>query len=261
MSETQLEIRRMVRGDAEKLLKMCESFVQDYVGPLERNIKFYQRTARKKDNLLWVAANKKGQIVGYILAFYNKRRKMGIITEIVVDPSLDFVSVAKVLVEKVYCILVEKGAATIQALTMLNPKYSQIFPDMGFFRVEKQDVFMFATNNVPRFLDEVKPILATRLKKVQGWNGTLELRCDEHSIFYKKNGDEVQLYDWTNQDVDCRILIDEYTLASVLLGVTDGEAALINKKIQVETSLSKSKSKELLVNLFPKRQFLAFNFW
>jgi len=261
MSKTQLEIKRMVRGDAEQLLKMHERFVQDYVGPLERNVKFYQRAARRKDGLRWVAANKKGQIVGYILAFHNKRRRLGVITEIVVDPSLDFVSVAKVLVEKVYSLLVEKGAATIQAPTTLNPKYSQIFPDMGFFKVEIQDVFMFATNNVPRFLGEIKPIITARLKKVQGWNGTLELRCREHSVFFKKDGDKVQLYDWTNYDVDCRILMDEYTLAAVLLGVSDVETAHDDGKVQVETSLSKSKTKELLVNLFPKRQFLAFNFW
>jgi predicted acetyltransferase len=261
MNKTQLEIRQMVRSDAEQLHKLCESFVQDYVGPLERNVKFYQRIARKKDGLRLVVINAKGEIAGYVIASYFKGRRMGRINEIVVDPSLDFVFIARLLVEKVYNILVEKGAATIQAPTMRNPKYAQIFPNMGFFKVETQLVFMFATNNVPRFLDEIKPIIANRLKKVQDWNATLEIRCREHSLFFEKEGEKIHLYDWTNRDIDYRILMDEHTLAAVLLGVTEAETAKKDGKVQIETSLSEREVRELLVSLFPKRQFLAFNFW
>jgi hypothetical protein len=261
MSETQLEIRRMVREDAEQLHNLCERFAQEYVGPLERNVKFYHRAARKKDGLHLVVINPKGQIVGYIIASYFKGRRMGRINEIVVDPSLDFVFIAGLLVEKVYNILVEKGAASIQAPTMLNPKYAQIFPNMGFFKVETRDVFMFATNNVPRFLDEIKPIIANRLKKIQDWNGTLEIKCREHSLLFEKEGEKIHLYDWTNRDIDCRILMDEHTLTAVLLGVTEVETAQNDRKFLIETSLSERKVRELLVSLFPKRQFLAFNFW
>jgi N-acetylglutamate synthase-like GNAT family acetyltransferase len=217
--------------------------------------------ARKKDGLRLVAINSKGQIVGYIIAFYFKGRRMGRINEIVVDPSLDFGSVARPLVEKVYNTLVEKGAASIHAPTMLNPKYVQVFPDMGFFKVETQDVFMFAINNVPRFLEEIKPIIANRLKKIQDWNGTFELKCREHSLFFEKKGEKIRLYDWTDHNIDYRILMDEHTLAAVLLGVTEVETAQKDGKIQIETSLSERKAKDLLVELFPKQQFLAFNFW
>jgi predicted acetyltransferase len=261
MNKTRLEIRQMVRKDAEQLHKLCESFVQDYVGPLERNVKFYQRLARKKDGLNLAVINPKGQIVGYIIASYFKGRRMGRINEIVIDPSLDFVFVATLLVERVYNILVEKGAAAIQAPTMLNPKYAQIFLNMGFFKVETQDVFMFATNNVPRFLDEIKPVIANRLRKIQDLNGTLEIKCREHSLFFEKEGEKIHPYDWTNRDMDYRILMDEHTLAEVLLGVTEVENAQNDGKISIETSLSERKVGELLVNLFPKRQFLAFNFW
>jgi len=256
-----LEIRQMVQGDAQQLLKLHASFTQEYVGPLEREVEYYRRAARKKDGLRWVAVNQKGQIVGYVMAFYLKRRRFGRIFEIAVDPNLDFGSVARMLVEKVHNILVEKGVATIQAPTMLNPNYERVFPDMGFFKVEMQEVFMVAINNIPRFLDEIKPIMVNRLKKVQGWNGTLELKCGEHSTFFKKDGDKIQTFDWTNHDMDYRILMDEYTLTAVLLGVTEYEAAYAEGKIQIKTVLSKGKAKELLGTLFPKRQFLAFNFW
>jgi N-acetylglutamate synthase-like GNAT family acetyltransferase len=261
MSKMGLEIRQMVRGDAEQLHKLHASFTQGYVGPLERDVKYYKRAARKKDGLRWVAINLKGQIVGYIMAFYLKRRRFGRIFEIAVDPNLDFSSVARILAEKVHNIFVEKGAATIQAPTMLNPNYEQVFPEMGFFKVEMQEVFMVAINNIPRFLDEIRPVMVSRLRKVQGWNGTLELKCGEHSAFLKKDCDKIQTFDWTNCNIDCRIIMDEYTLVAVLLGVIECESALSEGKIQVKTTLSKDKAKNILEILFPKRQFLAFNFW
>ncbi len=261
MSEAKLEIRQMIRGDAQQLLELHASFAQGYVGPLERNIKHYQRAAKRKDGLRLVAVNQKGQIVGYAMAYYQKRRRFGRIFEIAVDPNLDFGSVARKLVRKIHDVLVEKGAATIQAPTMLNPDYEQVFPDLGFFKVEMQEVFMVAINNVPRFLDEIKPIFVNRLKRVQGWDGTLELKCGEHSAFFRKDSDKIQTFDWTNHRMDCRILMDEHTLNVVLMGVIGCEDALAEGKIQIETALSKGKAKELLGTLFPKRQFLAFNFW
>lgn len=261
MSDVRLEIRQMFRGDAEHLNILCQKFIKEYVGPLERDVRFFQRATRKKDGLRWVAVNQKGQIVGYVIAAYLKGRRLGRIYEIVVDPSLDFGHVAKILVEKVYKFFVEKGAATIQAQTMLNPKFSQVFSEMGFFKIETQDVIMVAINNIPRFLDEIKPIITNRLKKFQEWNGTIELKCGEYGIFFKKDSEKIQTFDWTNHNIDCKIIMDEYTLTAVLLGVIECEAALSEGKIQVETALSKGKAKEMLGTLFPKYQFLAFNFW
>ncbi len=261
MSKAKLEIRQMVREDAQQLLELHARFSQVYVGPLERNAGHYQRAVRRKDGLAWVAVDQKGRIVGYITAVYVKKRRYGRIFELAVDPNMDFASVAKKLAEKVYGIMVERGAATIIAPTMVNPEFEKVFPDLGFFKIEMQEVFMVAVNNVPRFLDEISPILVKRLKKAQGWNGTLELKCGEHSAFFKKDGDNVQTFDWTNQDVDCRILINQYTLTEVLMGVTTCEDACAEGKIQVETAVSEGKAKELLRTVFPWRQFLAFNFW
>jgi len=132
---------------------------------------------------------------------------------------------------------------------------------MGFFKIEMQEVIMVAVNNVPRFLDEVGPIMTTRLKRLEGWDGTLELKCGENSAFYNKDSNSVQRFNWTNQEADCRIIMDQYTLVALLLGVTAYDDAYTEGKIQVEPSLSKGKVMEMLGILFPRHQFVAFNFW
>jgi len=261
MSKVKLEIRQMVREDAKELLELHASFSQQYVGPLERNIDHYHMAVRRKDWLSWVAVNQKGRIVGYITAVYLKKRRYGRIFEIAVDSNLDFSSVAGKLAKKVYDIMVEGNAATIVAPTMVNPDYEKVFSGMGFFKIEMQEVIMVAVNNVPRFLDEIGPVMTVRLKRLGGWNGTLELKCGERSAFYNKDGDSVQRFDWTNKDVDCRILMNQDTLMALLLGVTAYDDAYAEGKIQVEPALSKGKAKEILGTLFPRRQFLAFNFW
>ena len=261
MNDAKLEVRRMVREDAKELLELHARFSQQYVGPLERNVEHYRRAVRRKDWLSWVAVSRKGKIVGYITAVYMKKRRYGRIFDIVVDTNLDFGYVAKKLAEKVYDIMVEGNAANIVAPTMVNQGYEEVFPGMGFFKMEMQEVIMVAVNNVPRFLYEIRPIVTVRLKRLGGWNGTLELKCGEHSAFYHKDGDIVQRFDWTNQDVDCRILVDQHTLVALLLGVTTHEAAYAEGKIQVEPALSEGKVKEMLGTLFPRRQFVAFNFW
>lgn len=255
------QVRQMLREDAKQLQSLFERFASEYVGPLTRDIKFFRHVVRKKDELKWVALNQKEQIVGYVIASYDKRRRAGRINELVVDSKHDFSLAGKLLAEKVQNILIEKGAAVIHAYTMRNPDYSQVFPELGFLRIETRSLFMLAVNNVTRFLHEVKPIIAARLKRVREWNGILELRCGESSAYFKKVGDDVRLIDWTNCDVDYKIVMGANTLGEILLGATQSEEALKNGRIKVETSLSEDKAKDLAALLFPKRQFLAVNFW
>ncbi len=255
------QVRQMLREDAEQLQPLFERFALEHVGPLTRDIKFFRRAARKKDGLRWVALDEKEQVVGYIIASYNKRRKTGKINELVADSKYDFSLVSKLLVDKVQSVFASKGASIIRVSTMRNPMYSKIFPELGFFKAETHGLFMMAVNNVPRFVHEIKPIIASRLKRAQDWNGILELRCDKSSIYLKKAGEEVQQIEWTNLDVDYKITMRADTLSRILLGAIESREALKDGRIKVESSLPEDKAKELMALLFPKHQFLAANFW
>lgn len=261
MSKMQFQIRQMQQGDAEQLQRIYQCFVLNYVGPVARGLKVFRRMARKKDNLRWVALDEQEKIVGYILSTYMKGKRLGRINEIIVDPNYDFETVACLLVDKVYNIFLEKGAAVVHAASIRNPHYPQIFPKLGFFVVETDGVFMYTITDVAKFLDEITPIMVSRLKKMQDWNGWLQISCKGGSRFFRKDSEDVRSFMWTNYDVDCKISLKTDILASVLLGVVNAQEAWAGGIIKVETTLSKDKVNELLAALFPKKQFLALDYW
>lgn len=216
---------------------------------------------KKKDRLYWVALDKHGKIVGYLSSTYNKGRRQGIINEIVVDPAYDFKIVARPLVNKICDIFLEKNVASIHVATIRNPHYSKVFSNLGFFNVETDAVFMLAVHDIQRFLDEITPILVRRFGKLQNWDGWLQVSCGEHSKFFRKDSEKVQPFVWTNHEVDLKISLNADDLAGLFLGVITFQEALEEGKIKTETTLPKDKINKLLTVIFPKKQFLAFDFW
>ena len=257
----QLRIRQMQQDDTEQLQKIYKRFILNYAGPVASSLKRFRRIARKKDNLRWVALDGQGKIVGYISSTYVKGRRLGRINEIIVDQNYDFETVARLLVDKVYNIFLEKGAAVIHAASIRNPHYPQVFAKLGFFVVETDGTFMYTVTDVAKFLDEITPIIVRRLNKMRNWNGWLQISCKEGSRFFRKDSEDVQSFIWTNYDVNCKISLKADILASVLLGAVDIQEAWVGGIIIVEAKLHEDKVNELLAVLFPKKQFLALDYW
>jgi hypothetical protein len=251
----------MQRNDAEQLLKLYQQFALHYVGSAARTLKSFQRMARTKDNLGWVALAKQGKIVGYVSATYAKGRRAGRIHEIIVDPQLDFTTVACPLAEKVHDILTEKGAAIIQAASIRNPYYPQIFPKLGFFEVETDGIFMYAIIDTAKFLTQISPIIAHRLKQLPSFNGLLQITCEQNSAFFMKDEETVQSLLATNYNADCKILLTTNALLVLLLGMVDAQKVWTERMIIIETELSKQETNKLLSVLFPHCQFLALDYW
>ena len=256
-----LQIRQMQRNDTEQLLKLYQQFALHYVGSAARTLKSFQRMARTKDNLCWVALAKQGKIVGYISATYAKGRRAGRIHEIIVDPRLDFTTVACPLAEKVHNTLIEKGAAMIQAASIRNPYYPQIFPKLGFFEVETDGVFMYAIIDTAKFLTEVSPIIAHRLKQLPTFNGLLQITCEQNSAFFMKDEETVQSLLATNYKADFKILLTTDALLGILLGMADVQKAWTERMVTIETEFSKQETNKVLSVLFPRCQFLALDYW
>jgi len=247
--------------DAEELLKLYQQFTLNFVGSSARTLKTFQRIARRKDNLRWVVLDEQGKIIGYVNATYLKGRRLGRIHEIIVHPQQDFTTIAKLLAEKAYNTLTEKGAAVIQAYSIRNPHYPQIFPTLGFFGVETDGVFMYAVIDAARFLSEISPIIVRRLQRISNWNGLLQITCEENNAYFKKTKETVQTLYATNHKADCKILLTANTLANILLGMVDAQKALIDGAIRIETVLNKKETSKLLSAIFPKKQFLALDYW
>jgi hypothetical protein len=261
MNNMALHIRLMQSSDTEQLRRLYERFALNFVGSVKRQAKQFQSMTRKKDNLRWVALDEQGEIVGYISAAYTKGRRTGRIIEIVTDPKYDFETVARPLIDKIYSVFMEKGAAQIQVGTIQNSDYSKIFPKLGFWHIKTDGVFMYVITDIAKFLGEITPIIVQRLKRLSDWNGLLQISCENHGRLFKKEGEIVAAVSSTNHPLDCQITLPVNALTRLLLGATDIQKAFAENLIRVETTLPKKKTMELLDSLFPRKQFLALDYW
>jgi hypothetical protein len=257
----EMRIREIKKEDAQQLLSVYRRFAKEYVGLASRDIKTYKRLLRKKENMGWVALNQKGNLIGYVTARFDKRARHARIVEIVIDPDKDFEKIAKPLVNKAYNSLLEKNPAKITAGSIRNPNYTKIFPELGFFDIESTGVFMYTILDVPKFLAEISPILANRLKQLKQWKGLLQLQCEEHSLFIKKQQEKIEKLVWTNQIPNLKITLSRELLTKLLFGIADSVGFLKKGQLDVETTLNEKELSQILAVIFPKKQFLIMDFW
>ncbi len=257
----QTRIRGMRKEDAEQLLNVYSRFAKEYVGLASRDIKTYKRLLRRKENTGWVALNQKGNIIGYVTARFDKRKREARLREIVIDRDRDFEQIAEPLLDKAYRSLLRKNPAVISAGSIRNPHYAKIFPQLGFFDVESTGVFMYTILDIQKFLTEISPVLANRLKQLKKWNGLLQLQCEEHSLFIKKQQENTETLIWTNQKPDFKITLSRELLTKLLFGVADSVEFFRRGQLKVETTLNGKEASQILATVFPKRRFLIMDFW
>jgi hypothetical protein len=120
---------------------------------------------------------------------------------------------------------------------------------------------MYTVIDVTKFLDEISPLIVQRLKKMHDWNGQLQITCENVGKLYKKEGENVQALPPANRSVECSITVAADTLTGVLLGAVDAQKAWSDGVMKVQTRLTRTQINELLTTVFPKKQFLALDYW
>lgn len=256
-----LTTRLATRRDSEQMLELYNRFTEPFVGSAQRTLKNFSRMLQRKDILIYVALDGRSQIIGYVYARFEKRRRLGEFRDVVVDPAHDFEQVSKALVKKVNEAFLEKKASMIIAGTTRNPAYKKLFLPLGFFESESTDVFMYAVLNVPKFLDELSPVLVDRLGRVKGWIGRAQVECDGHSLFLEKTSKGVQQIVWTNEPVDFKLTLTRDLLTKLVFGVVDPVEAQDAKLLSVESASGSERANRLLRALFPRKQFLIMDHW
>jgi len=254
-------VRPANREDIPQMLQVYSNFTKQFVGSASRNTKPFQRMLRKKENINYVALSIENRIIGYVHARIDKRINRGEFSEIIVDPKHDFEQIAKQLVEKVNTAFMEKKVSSIIAGSNRNPAYEKLFPPLGFFESESNDVFMYAILNVQKFLNELSPVFINRLKQAGNWEGSVQIECEEHSLFLEKKSEDVQQIVWTNQPIDLKITLTRELLTKLIFGIADPVESHRNGQLKVESNQSLEKTYQLFEALFPKRQFLIMDYW
>jgi len=257
----QIQLREARREDIPQMLNVYNEFTNAFVGAASRDKEDFRRMLRKKDNINWVALDNQNSMIGYVHARLEKRINRGEFEEIVVDPKQDFEPVARALVEKVCNTFLEKKVTAIVAGSLRNPIYEKIFPALGFFESESMGVFMYTILDAQKFLNELAPIFADRLIKLEEWSGLTQIECEGHSVFLQKTRGKVEPIVWTNRTIDFKVNLTRDTLTKLVFGVADSGESLKTNQLMVETTLSQEETTQLLRALFPKKQFLIMDGW
>jgi N-acetylglutamate synthase-like GNAT family acetyltransferase len=257
----EFKVREATNHDRAQMLQVYSRFTKQFVGSTSRSLKSFTQLLSKKNNINYVASDSRSQVIGYVHAEIDKKNHEAEFSEIVVDPSCDFVQVANLLVDKVNKALSKRGVAVIFAGSIRNPAYDTIFPKLGFLESESMGVFMYAVLDVEKLLNELWPVFAARLKKVDNWSGLAQLECDGHSVFFQKAGNVVEPVIWTNQPVFFKVKLNTATLTKVVFGVTDALTCFKTGLMEIETKLDAKQMDKLLTVMFPRRQFLIMDHW
>jgi len=257
----EIQVREARKEDAQQMLTLYNSFAQQFVGLSSRDIRNYRRLLRRKERINWVAINKQGKMVGYASSRFDKGRREGRVEEIIVDSRHDFEKVAKPLVDKAYNTLIEKKPALIIAGSIRNPQHEKVLPALGFISFESTGVFMYSILNTQRFLNELAPVFANRLKRMERWRGLAQIECEGHSLFLQKTSEEIQQFVWTNQPIDFKVKLNKTVLTKLIFGIANPIGCFKNRELEVEATLGKEITSQLLGILFPQKQFLITDYW
>jgi N-acetylglutamate synthase-like GNAT family acetyltransferase len=256
-----LTIRHAKSEDAQAMLQVYNNFTKQFVGSASRSVSNFRTLLRGKDNINWAALDSQNRVVGYISTRLEKRVNRGEFREIIVDPKHDFEKVAKMLVEKACAFFTEKKVSSIRAGSLRNPAYETLFPKLGFFESEENDVFMYAILNVQKFLNEMSPVFINRLKQLQNWSGLAQLECEGQSLFLQKTAENVEPVVWTNQPVGFRISSTRELLTKLVFGIADPVELWRTGQLKMKSTESSERADLLLETMFPRLQFLIMDFW
>jgi hypothetical protein len=254
-------VRPACKEDGSGMLKVYESFTRQFVGSAARTVKSFQRMLRGKEKVNWVALDNRGRIIGYVSARLERQMNRGEFREVAVDLEHDFVEVAKPLVEKVQGVFMEKKVSALQTTSIRNPLFQKLFPEFGFFESDTLGVFMYVVLDSRKFLDEILPVLITRLKQLENWNGSVQIECEGHSILLHKTIEETRQETRTNQRIDIKAELNEALLTRLIFGIADPIEASQSGELKIETRLNKETSTRVLRRLFPRKQFLIMDYW
>ena len=255
------QLREAKREDIPELLNLYNDYTKTFVGSASRTQENFRRFLRRKDNINWVAIDNEKHIVGFAHAHFEKRHNRGVFSDIIVHPDYDFEQVAKPLAEKIHEVFVKKKVTSLTAGSIRNPAFEKIFPALDFFESESMGVFMYVILDVQKFLNEMQPTFANRLKQLKERNALIQIECEGSSIFLQKTNEAVQPLVFSNQPIDFKVVLTRETLTKLVFGIADSVESLKTEQLKVESSLNQQETNHLLRTLFPKKQFLIMDYW
>lgn len=241
-----VRVRPYRPGDEAAMVRLFDACYQDkwaYV-PL--------RPQRLPPDRLAVLAHRRGRLVACVTAAVDGERAN--VLQIAVAESKDpkrRQGVAAALIGRFHRELDRRGVKNVhlysgghQLGTLLGP--------LGYRCRRAGGVVMFAMRDLPRYLEELKPLLQRRLKK-SGWTGTISLVAPGHKAALTIDGPRVTVHRRPPKRADMVLAGSDRAITRIAGGIATPFEEYLQLDLKI-TPMLNARTRELLETLLPKLQ-------
>jgi GNAT superfamily N-acetyltransferase len=230
-------------GAMVKLFNACYEGKWAYVPP---------RPRRLGPDKAAVLARRGGRLVAFAVASVTGERANAL--QLAVAESKDpkrRQGVAAALIGRLHSELERRGVKNIHLYcgehhlgTLLGPLGYRCRPTGG--------VVMFAMRDLPRYLEELKPLLQRRLEKA-GWTGTISLLSPTHKAALTIDGPRVTVHRQPPKRADITLAGSDRAITRIAGGIATPFEEYLQLDLKI-TPMLNARTRELLETLLPKLQ-------
>jgi GNAT superfamily N-acetyltransferase len=251
-----VKLRRMVDRD----LVAASRVLQDAYGDYYWVKRHWLRSVPLRDNELGIVAEKGGKIVGVIRGVLEHPDRQGKRTARIRQVAArggkpdETERIARALATRFAAEAKKGGATRVTAWSL--PEYDAVrhgFQAAGFSMHEDGSVELWRLNDLQRLLEEITPLLESRLKeKKRGdWCGTIAFRSPSHKAALRLDAGAVAVLSKPPNGADIGIETDDESLSLLLLGRRTAFESMLQTRLRFCPRANKDVT-TLVEALFPK---------
>jgi predicted acetyltransferase len=214
-----------------------------------------QRPYRRSEEAIALLAHRRGRLMGYVVA--GRSEKSARIEDIAALPDKKREDIVKALISHFHKVLLRRGLETV-SWWRWSQEFGGYLQSLGYRSRKTGGVSMFGIINLPRFFEEICPLLEKRLEG-QDWSGTIALEGEKHRAMLDIEKGRVRVAAGKPSRADIVIKGSDAAITRLVIGVQTAFEQLLQLDLKI-TPILNGQTKELLTKLFPKLES-ADDYW
>jgi len=236
-----VRVRGYRPGDEAAMANLFNACYGDTVGRSKR------RPARRSPGSIALLAYRGRKLVAYVTA--DAREDRAWIDELAVANCDDRDEVARYLLASLHGLFVRRGAKSV-SVRARGGLPTDLLQSLGYASRRSGGVSMFKLIDLPRFLEEITPLLERRIAK-NDWAGTIVLRGEEHRAALTIRKARVKVRPRLPARPDITLEGSDAAITRIVAGIHSPLEPYLQLDLRITPALN-SHVLELLETIFPR---------
>ena len=238
-----IRVRAYRPGDEVAMARLCNTCYGEFLGAEPR------RPERLWPGLTALVAHKGRKLVGFVQACADPGDARAWVEPLAVAPGKRREEIAAALMTRLHKLLEKQGLRRV-ALFRATDHLAPLLQPLGYVARKSGGVGMFKLINLPRFLEEIAPLLERRLEK-RDWHCTLALRGETHRAGVTVRGRRVAVSRRLPARADITLEGSDRAITQVVAGIESPLEPGLQLDLRITPPLNRHPH-ELLEALFPR---------